>query len=115
MPCGIICGRITPARGNLEHRPLSGAVQLCVVLLFVKIILFSKDWVSLSFTHLVKLSVAPHRGWNMTGKQKYLNVKYLCLFFLLKADDKILDQHLIPYRHNTTAPAATSAGAFDRS
>ena len=41
----------------------------------------------------------------MTGKQKYLNVKYLCLFFLLKADDKILDQHLIPYRHNTTAPA----------
>ena len=26
MPCGIICGRITPARGNLEHRPLSGAV-----------------------------------------------------------------------------------------
>ena len=27
MPCGIICGRITPARGNLEHRPLSGAVS----------------------------------------------------------------------------------------
>ena len=27
MPCGIICGRITPARGNLEHRPLSGAVM----------------------------------------------------------------------------------------
>ena len=26
MPCGIICDRITPARGNLEHRPLSGAV-----------------------------------------------------------------------------------------
>ena len=26
MPLGIICGRITPARGNLEHRPLSGAV-----------------------------------------------------------------------------------------
>ena len=26
MHCGIICGRITPARGNLEHRPLSGAV-----------------------------------------------------------------------------------------
>ena len=51
----------------------------------------------------------------MTGKQKYLKVKYLCLFFLLKADDKILDQHLIPYRHNTTGPAATSAGAFDRS
>ena len=27
MPCGIICGRITPARGNLEHWPLSGAVS----------------------------------------------------------------------------------------
>ena len=26
MPCGIICGRIIPARGNLEHRPLSGAM-----------------------------------------------------------------------------------------
>ena len=26
MPCGIICGRIIPARGNLEHRSLSGAV-----------------------------------------------------------------------------------------
>ena len=30
MPCGIICGRITPARGNLEHRPLSGAVSQLV-------------------------------------------------------------------------------------
>ena len=30
MPLGIICGRITPARGNLEHRPLSGAVCMCV-------------------------------------------------------------------------------------
>ena len=29
MPCGIICGRITPARGNLEHRSLSGAVCDC--------------------------------------------------------------------------------------
>ena len=27
MPLGIICGRFTPARGNLEHRPLSGAVS----------------------------------------------------------------------------------------
>ena len=27
MPLGIIFGRITPARGNLEHRPLSGAVE----------------------------------------------------------------------------------------
>ena len=27
MSLGIICGRITPARGNLEHRPLSGAVS----------------------------------------------------------------------------------------
>ena len=27
MPCGIICGIISPARGNLEHRSLSGAVR----------------------------------------------------------------------------------------
>ena len=26
MPIGIICSGITPARGNHEHRPLSGAV-----------------------------------------------------------------------------------------
>ena len=32
MHCGIICGRITPARGNLEHRPLSGAVCFPCVL-----------------------------------------------------------------------------------
>ena len=27
MPIGIICSGITPARGNHEHRPLSGAVS----------------------------------------------------------------------------------------
>ena len=38
MPLGIICGRITPARGNLEHRPLSGAVRPSLKALVVAII-----------------------------------------------------------------------------
>ena len=33
MPCGIICGRITPARGYLEHRPLSGAVIVMMIVM----------------------------------------------------------------------------------